>query len=389
VAEALREEIAELARITEDIRGLDFFDEPQVVILTEAQLAARVREDFLAELEPGELEWTAAWLDLLGLVDADTQPLLDLYLDLIGEQVIGLYVPETRELLVRGDASALSPLSKATVVHELMHALTDQHFDIEARIDELDTEERYDAASAYLSLLEGEATFFQFAYVTDYLSPEEALELAMEALEADTSSLDATPYAISEPLFFRYEAGLDFAILLADGGIEAFNNAHREPPVSTEQIAHPQRFLDGEAPASVSLPPLAVTGYDVVEESTWGELGLLGTFGQVIGPGAADQIGDGWGGDAYQILTSGSEVLFAYTYQGDTTRDAAEVAEAFVALAAGSMDAGEAVDDDTAITFSGEDFAFIDVEGDTMVFVAASDPAAGAIAAGVLALGEA
>jgi hypothetical protein len=390
LAAALRDEIAELARITEDIRGLDFLDEPNVVILSEAELAERVREDFLSELEPGEVEWTAAWMDLMGLLDADQQSLLDIYLDLIGEQVIGLYVPDTRELLVRGDAEELSPLSRATVVHELIHALTDQHFDIDARLDALDEEERYDEVSAYLSLLEGEATYFQFVYITEHLSSAEALALATEALEAESPALDATPYSISEPLFFRYEAGFDFTLVLADDGIGAINDALREPPLSTEQIAHPERFETAEAPLAVSLPPLEIPGYEVVEESTWGELGLLATFGQVIGPGAADQIGDGWGGDGYRIMTSGDEVLFAFVYRGDTDRDATEVADAFVDLAGEVMDAGEGeAADDGSVTFSGEDFAFIDRAGDTVVFVAASDPATGEAAAATLALGQA
>ena len=254
IAEALREQVAELAEIAEEIRGLTFFDDPNVVFMTSDELAARVLEDFHAELLPGEVEWTEAWLELLGLLDPSQQPLLELYTDLLSEQVVGLYVPETKELLVRGDAEALSVLSRTTVIHELLHALTDQHFDIGARIDALVDDQRFDEAGAYISLLEGEATYFQFIYIGDYLSTEDAVAIATEALATDSGALDETPYAIAESLFFRYEDGLDFAIALAEQGIEAFNDAHRDPPVSTEQIAHPERFAEAQAPIDVVLP---------------------------------------------------------------------------------------------------------------------------------------
>jgi hypothetical protein len=389
VVDELRTEVEELADIAAEIRGLPFIDPPNVVFLTEGELAARVRAEFEAELEPGEVEWTEALLDLLGLLDPQEQPLMDLYLDLLSEQVLGLYVSDTKELLVRADLEDLSVLSKTTVLHELIHALTDQHFDAGERVDDLVAGDRFDEASAYLSLLEGEATYFQFVYIADYLSAADAVALATEVAGADSSTLEETPYAIAETLFFRYEAGFDFALTLAqEEGVEGFNDANREPPTTTEQIAHPDRFFDAEPGLAVTLAPVAVAGYEVVEESTWGELQLLATFGQAIGEGAADQIADGWGGDAYRIMTSGPEVLFLLSYRADSERDATEVAEAFVTLATSSMDAGEepVIGEDSSVTFSGEDFAFIDRSGDSVVFVAASDPAAGIAAAAALDL---
>ncbi|MDH3730636.1 MAG: hypothetical protein OES13_05890, partial [Acidimicrobiia bacterium] len=165
------------------------------------------------------------------------------------------------------------------------------------------------------------------------------------------------------------------------------NDALASPPLTTEHIAHPATFFDEEAPLEVVLPMVDAPGYEVVEESTWGELGLLATFGQAIGEGAASQIGDGWGGDAYRILSNGTDVIFLFSYRADSDRDAAEVAEAFVDLATNSMDAGDSTEgEDSSVTFEGEDFAFVDVAGDAVVFVAASDPLVGAAASGALNL---
>ena len=120
VAEALRAEIAELVSVTEEIRGLQFLEEPSITVLSEQELAARIRADLESELEPDELETTQAWFQLLGLLPNDAPPLLDVYVNLLGEQVIGLYDLDTKELLVRGETAELSPLSRSTVVHELL-----------------------------------------------------------------------------------------------------------------------------------------------------------------------------------------------------------------------------------------------------------------------------
>lgn len=377
-----------LARIAEEIRGLSFIEQPTVVFLTEPELAARIVADFESELEPGELEWTQAWFDLLGLLDPESQPLTEVYADLLSEQVVGVYEPKTKELLVRADAPDLSVFSKTTVVHEMIHALSDQHFDVGARLEALVSDDRFDEASAYLSLLEGEATYFQFVYIADHLSTSEAVALGTEILGSDSTVLDRTPFVISEPLLFRYNAGFQLVLdIVEDLGIEGINEALRSPPLTTEHIAHPVAYFDEEPAVEVVLPAFVAPGYEVVEESTWGELGLLATFGQTIGEGAASQIGDGWGGDSYRILSNGSEVIFLFSYRADTDRDATEVAEAFVDLATRSMDAGEPTEgEDSSTTFTGEDFAFVDLSGDSVVFVAASDPTVGEAAAGALNL---
>ena len=386
--ESLRVEVEALARITEEVRGLSFIEEPTVVFLSEPELAARIVADFEAKLEPGELDWTETLLHLLGLLDPEVQSLAEVYNDLLSEQIAGRYVPETKELWVRADASDLSVLSKTTVVHEMVHALSDQHFGSGERLEALVEEDRFDEASAYLSLLEGEAMYFQFVYIAEHLSSSEAIALGMEILESDSAALDRTPYFISEPLFFRYEAGFELLLeIVEEQGIDGVNDALASPPLTTEHIAHPATFFDEEAPLEVVLPMVDAPGYEVVEESTWGELGLLATFGQAIGEGAASQIGDGWGGDAYRILSNGTDVIFLFSYRADSDRDAAEVAEAFVDLATNSMDAGDSTEgEDSSVTFEGEDFAFVDVAGDAVVFVAASDPLVGAAASGALNL---
>lgn len=50
---------------------------------------------------------------------------------------------------------------EATVVHELVHALQDQHFDLGAQFDELDAED--EAAVALRAIVEGDAARIEYA----------------------------------------------------------------------------------------------------------------------------------------------------------------------------------------------------------------------------------
>ena len=78
----------------------------------------------------------------LGLLDHRVD-LLEVVNDLQGGGVIGLYDEEDKRIRMRGED--LTPAVKATLVHELTHALQDQHYDLEGRSEELDDDD--DASS--------------------------------------------------------------------------------------------------------------------------------------------------------------------------------------------------------------------------------------------------
>ena len=89
-----------------------------------------------------------------------------------------------------------------------------------------------------------------------HLSQVELLQLLSESLNPEVSgSLDAMPAFLRESLLFPYTAGLSFVqSLQASGGWDAVNGAFREPPASTEQVLHPEKYASHEAPVDVTLP---------------------------------------------------------------------------------------------------------------------------------------
>ena len=117
------EELIELVGITEEVRGLQFVEMPVVTVVTEEELATRVQEQIAEDAE--DFPADEALYQLLGLLSEDTN-LEAMLVELYGEQVAGYYDGEVGELVVPIREDGFSVVQRATLIHELTHALTDQ-----------------------------------------------------------------------------------------------------------------------------------------------------------------------------------------------------------------------------------------------------------------------
>ena len=145
------------------------------------------------------------------------------------------------------------------------------------------------------------------------------------------------PAFLRESLLFPYTAGLSFVqSLQASGGWDAVNGAFREPPASTEQVLHPEKYASHEAPVDVTLPADLPTklgqGWSKGLEDTLGEFQLKVWLDQVAagsGGPSADAAAAGWGGDRVMLLDgpNGARAIALKT-AWDTPADASEFAAA-------------------------------------------------------------
>jgi hypothetical protein len=371
LSEELRREITRLIAATEELRQLAFIEPPNVVVVSPEELAQRVMDQLEEDLE--DIEADEDLYKLLGLFPHDSD-LRETLTALYGEQVAGYYDGEAEELVVPIRQDDFSSLEEATVVHELTHALTDQHFDFHQRFIDLLDSDRFDEASAYQAVIEGDATLVEIFYIRQ-LSFEEQQEFFEEMLEIDSAIYDAVPQFLQDSLVFPYDRGFVFVQGLYDsGGFGAINAAYTNPPLSSEQIIEPFDFGRDE-PIEVVLPELVIDGYEEAYQSTWGELGFRLMFDQVLD--GDDPAADGWGGDAYRLYTSGEEVLMIMLYRGDTSDDAEELASALVSYITTAMAVGESESDGRGSRFVADDYAFLQRDGDQLWFVVATDPQAG------------
>lgn len=378
VVDELVDEIGELVRETEEVRGLPFLQAPAVAILDEEAFSQRVFTMLEEDLDEEELAVDGRLLQLLGMLDADTD-YYTLILDLFTEQVAGFYDTDTQELVVPASTDGFSPLQRTVVVHELIHALTDQHFDLGDQLDEQYENGTGDDYASLQALSEGDATYFQFVYL-EGMSPLQAVQAAAEALTIDTSVLDSVPGWMRADLTFPYDQGLTFVASQVDiGGIAGVDTAYLAPPVTTEQILDPSKYVGNELP--VELPPLTVevTGWDLYDEGSWGEWGLRMLFFDTLSPGMLTQTASGWGNDFYRVFSSGDDVATVIHYIGDTEQDAEEVANAFVVHLRKAMGAGGAVESGGGLLYNlGSIYGFVDRVDDEVIFVAATDKTVGA-----------
>ncbi len=89
--------------------------------------------------------------------------------------MLGFYDPESGELVVRGTEPSL--FLQSVIVHELTHALDDQHFEL----DRPEVEENDEHSFGFTALVEGNARTVENLW-KDQLTDEEAAQLSSEEL---------------------------------------------------------------------------------------------------------------------------------------------------------------------------------------------------------------
>jgi hypothetical protein len=260
---------------------------------------------------------------LLRFVDEPEIGLYQLQTDLLTEQILGLYVPEDKTLFVLSNGDQLDSLARETIAHEFVHSLQDQYYDLRKLMPRHTTDgDRLLAAS---SIVEGDATFSGILYADEFMSRADLLKLATP--KSDSTLLKQAPDIFQQQLAFPYTKGVEFTTTLYKrGGFKAINAALADPPHSTEQIMHPEKYLASprDEPVPAGLPPLTGTlasGWAYQESSTIGEF-ELGVLLQGKGADNADRAAAGWGGGQYDLYTNGTNSLVFMGTIWDTQADA-------------------------------------------------------------------
>lgn len=317
------------------LRGLQPTQNVRRDLLTPEQLRARVEQDLLDDYSQEEADRDARLLSLLGLIEPGLD-LHNLYVDLLSEQVAGYYDSQEEEMLIVCGAG-FGGLETFSYVHEYVHALQDQTYDLEQGLNfneeacELDGERCF----ALRALIEGDASLLQEQWLRTY-ADEDTLESLLVSLGSLASPvLDSAPEYIQAELSFPYLAGLSFTrSLYLEGGWAAVDAVFNDAPVSTEQILHPERY---PRDIPIRLAPPADTaglpeGWELVLQDVLGEWVTQQVLLSHVPPDAARQAAGGWGGDLVFLLDhpSGDASALVLITQWDTMRDAHEFSGEFL-----------------------------------------------------------
>jgi hypothetical protein len=357
-AGTLDEQIALVQEGVSVVRGLEVVYDIPITFLTEEELRQQLEEEFFDDYSPEEARDDAIALSAFDLLDADFD-LYGFYLDLYAEQVAGYFDPEEEAIYLISGNDRLSALDESTLAHELTHMLQDQHHDLMALLP--DDDEWYlehpDEALARSALAEGDASMTELSYLQQNMSLERIQELLDEVDELYLPVLDSAPDVINRDLMFPYLEGMIFVEALYDaGGYAAVDAAYADPPVSSEQILHPERYVDyRDDPQEVTLEDgLAVLGadYRLVYEQPLGEFYLILYLETQLYPDLAEAAADGWDGDRYAVYyddDSGDLAMVLRTVWDDD-EEAAEFYETFRGFGEAWADEAPVLDDDAYLT---------------------------------------
>jgi len=249
-------------------------------------------------------------LEAFGLIPKDF-PLDSFMLQVLTDQVAGLYDPKAKEFYI---ADWIEPDEQREVMsHELTHALEDQSFHIDSWIKAArpndDAEMARDAVSEGTAM----AAMVDYALRDDKVGVRELPDItllmrnsALQEMDKDPNLVKAPPY-IRDGLLFPYLSGASFAqqFLKAHSGWSDLNLIFQNPPVSTQQIMHPDLYLKGVAPQKITLPEwksLVPSDWKLLEENVMGEFGLEEILKQFIGAERADALSPAWTGDRYAVF---------------------------------------------------------------------------------------
>jgi hypothetical protein len=336
------ERVVDLVAFVEDERELPFDHPVAVDFLTPTQYSERTRidESELSREDRRLIEDGTAPLRALGLVPVGFDA-LESANELSDTGTLAYYDPLRERITVRG--TEMTPDLRVTLAHELVHVLQDQHFDLDAMLD--DGDPTADRLSGYLALIEGDATRIQEAYV-DSLSDAER-ESYLDAIgqasgEAEEQlgdipgvlvAMQGAPYALGPWLV---------ELIAAEGGNDAVDDAFEDPPASTEHMIDPRSYFAGDSADEITTPVVPTGGEQIGEDDRLGALPLFLLLSERIDPLDALSAADGWGGDAYVVYDRGGTACMDLAVQGDSTRDGEELFRALEAwVAAGPPGAAQ------------------------------------------------
>jgi hypothetical protein len=359
----------ELVHTAERYRGLRLERRVPWGRISEPELRREVVADLAEDLPPERLAAVELSLKAFGLIP-EGMDLRTYYPALLTSQIAGFYDPHRkvlavvdrpggllgREVTAQVGAELTRKMEEGLLVHELTHAIQDQHF----KLDRLtDADPLSDAGVARLALVEGDATLVMFDDLLrqplEDLPEAQALFGLMLPSEGDEDEegaasggmalpgekeMAAAPAWFRDQLLFSYSRGAAFCLeVRRRGGQRLLDYAFaQDPPRSSEQVLHPEKWYGHrDDPVVIAWPDLgrALPGWVKAGEGQLGEEGITILLHTALGAGEAASAAAGWGGDRFGVYLRGGRRFLAWIADWDTDAAAARFQAAATRLGVG------------------------------------------------------
>jgi hypothetical protein len=205
--------------------------------------------------------------------------------------------------------------SKSTFVHELTHIFQENY--------SLPPKTTFDGSKALSSLKEGDATLMADTFKNNGIVPA-----PNEIIIPSSSRLPVTINKINR---FVYRYGVEFVKTLYYhdlGGWTTISQAYDNPPNTTEQIMHPEKYFEQENTISIDTS-LVSEDWNLIRTDCFGEYFIFVMLENWISKEASSLAAEGWGNDLFNYYTKGDDFLFTWDIVWDSNEDANEFYNTF------------------------------------------------------------
>jgi hypothetical protein len=326
------EVVARALRTVSEIRGLPIKGKVDGKYIGRDEMVRRVKEQIHRDIPEKVLVAQDEILFSLGTVSADFDYETSI-LGLMGTQLAGFYDPKEKAMYMAQDLVGIE--RDATLAHELVHALQDQHYDLEKLISF--KEDAGDEQTAIHALAEGDATSAMFDHVmaarggraTDL--GDEMLALQIRGSMEISPETQNVPTIVKRSVISPYVDGTMFVHWARRrDGWRAVDEAWKNPPKTTEQLLHPEKYAAREPGVAIAVPlPDPQGPKDVIFKDIFGEQSLRLLFEEWMPRRRAVESASDWGGDRIAVFRDDKRFAVAWHVQFDTEAAAVRGLEAF------------------------------------------------------------
>jgi hypothetical protein len=294
--------LAELAKVT----GMAAKHRVERDFITREKLKQFLQSRIDETVKPEELRLEELTLKLFGFVP-ENYNLKDSTVSLLTEQAAAFYDYRKKKMFLLESAPEIS--QRFVLIHELAHALADQHFQLEKFIQQGRND---DSATARMAVMEGQAQWLMYEIMANKSGQSLRKDPAMVRMFVNQSSsgldqypeLSTAPLYIRESLLFPYARGIVFQQAVVEKlGESGFAEVFRRPPQSTREIIHPELYFEKEKPLKLKAPRIPRAGR--YKEAIGGELGEFDIYillKQFADEATADRLSPLWRGGQYSIV---------------------------------------------------------------------------------------
>jgi len=355
--------VERIAADIEVIRELEFTERISVDQQSVEEFEAYLDREMARSLPPERAEVFGRVIETLGLFRG---PRIDdavgLMKMVMSSQVAAYYDPEASEFRVLvGNAppAMLGPL----FAHELYHGLQDQHFDLDAYLlDGIDAGLNDDQLFARQAVVEGEATYMMTLWslreATGQIPSGFALSMAVglqtaldaaglqalpleglmpegfsEEYQAMLAAMDQIPPFLMESMLGTYMKGMGFVHRVARTDWDAVARLYSDPPQSSEQILHPEKYLNRDPPVAVEFQGFEsstlLQDWTLLDSNVIGEFQWRIIFDEFEMSDRSARVAAGWDGDRFAVYQRGDRLLLLLYTVWDSGSDASDFALAY------------------------------------------------------------